>query len=608
MMRFALRPLAWGCFALAALITLAPAMARDTDKKPESSEKQEANQTKKVSLAVLTLKEDYPEGTAAPGLFGELKPHLREVLNRMEKIGKDEKLQGLVLKLRSPHLGLGKVDEVRGAISRLRAAGKKVYADVESVATKDYLIAAACDEIVMPPSGELLITGLQAEVTFFKGLFDKLGIQADFIQMGAYKGAAEPFTRTEMSPEFRQQFEKVVDDYYDQLVTTIAKDRKLDVGQVKDLIDEGLLSAARAKETRLIDRIAYEDEFRKQLQTETGAAEVALLKDYGKKKVDADLSGLAGFMKLMELMMGVESQARSGKLDKIAVIYAVGPIMESEKSESELFETQAVTSDGLVKAIRQAEEDAKVKGIVLRVDSPGGSALASDLIWREVVKAKKPLVASMGDTAASGGYYISMGADKILAEPGTLTGSIGVVGGKLALKGLFNKIGITTDIISRGKNSGTFSMTQPFTDTERAAWKRLMGNIYRQFTAKAAEGRKMDLEKLENLAGGRVFTGRMAVANGLVDKLGTLEDAIVEAKTMAGLKADEKVDLLILPKPRNFFEQLLEGPQLESEMRSLVTGSLLPSELQAILRTATVWQRLFERPMNTVLPYHVEFK
>lgn len=608
MTRFALRPLAWGCFALATLITAATVAARDNDKSKESSEKQESKDAKKFSLAVLTLKEDYPEGNAAAGLFGELKPHLREVLNRMDKIAKDEKVNGLVLKLRSPQLGLGKVDEVRGAIGRLRAAGKKVYADVESVTTKDYLIAAACDEIVMPPSGELLITGLQAEITFFKGLFDKLGIQADFIQMGAYKGASEPFTRTEMSPEFRGQFEKVIDDYYDQLVTTIAKDRKLDVGQVKDLIDEGLLSASRAKETRLIDRVAYEDEFRKQLETETGSAEVALIKDYGKKKVDADLSGLAGFMKLMELMMGVETQTRSGKLDKIAVIYAVGPIMESEQSESELFESQAVTSDGIIKAIRQAEEDTKVKGIVLRVDSPGGSALASDLIWREVIKAKKPLVASMGNTAASGGYYISMGADKILAEPGTLTGSIGVVGGKLALKGLFSKIGVTTDIISRGKNSGTFSPTQPFTDTEREAWKRLMGDIYRQFTTKAAEGRKMDVAKLENLAGGRVFTGRMAVANGLVDKLGTLEDAIVEAKTMAGLKADEKVDLLILPKPRNFLEQLLEGPQLESELRSMVTSSLLPGEMQAVLRTAATWQKLFQRPMNTVLPYHVEFK
>ncbi len=262
-----------------------------------------------------------------------------------------------------------------------------------------------------------------------------------------------------------------------------------------------MLSATRAKEVRLIDRVAYEDEFRDQLKTDLKTDEVVFQKDYGKKKIDNDFSGLAGFMKLMELMTGVETPMKSGKGDKIAIIYAVGPIMEAASSENGMFESEAVTSEVIIKAIRQAEADATVKGIVLRVDSPGGSALASDLIWRDVVKAKKPVVASMGNTAASGGYYISMGADKILAEPGTLTGSIGVVGGKLAIKGLLAKVGVTTEVISRGKNSGTWSMTEPFSATEREAWKRLMGDIYRQFTSKAAEGRKMDLAKLESLAG-----------------------------------------------------------------------------------------------------------
>ena len=171
------------------------------------------------------LKEDYAEGTAPAGLFGELKPHLREIIERLDKAAKDDKLSGVVLRIRSPELGLGKVDELRGAIGRLRAAGKKVYADVDSVMTKDYLIAAACDEIIMPPSGSLMLTGLAAEVTFYKSLLDKIGVEAEIIQVGDFKGAAEPFTRTEMSPEFRQQFEAVIDDYYDQMVTTIATDR-----------------------------------------------------------------------------------------------------------------------------------------------------------------------------------------------------------------------------------------------------------------------------------------------------------------------------------------------------------------------------------------------
>ncbi len=367
-----------------------------------------------------------------------------------------------------------------------------------------------------------------------------------------------------------------------------------------------MLSATRAKEVKLIDRVAYEDEFRDAAREELKVDEVVFQKDYGKKKVDADLSGLAGMMKLMELMMGVEAPAKSSRFDKIALIYAVGPINEGESSEASLFESEAVTSDSIVKAIRQAEKDAKVKAIVLRVDSPGGSALASDLIWREVVQAKKPVVASMGDVAASGGYYISMGADKILAEPGTLTGSIGVVGGKMAVKGLLGKVGVTTEVIRRGKNSGTWSMTEPFTASEREAWKRLMGDVYRQFTAKAAEGRKMDVAKLESLAGGRIYSGRMAVANGLVDGLGTVDDAVIEAKKLAGMKADERVDFLILPKPRNFFEQLLEAPQADAQMRAL-SGVLLPGELQPLWRAALQWQRLFRKPVATVMPFHVEF-
>ena len=205
------------------------------------------------------------------------------------------------------------------------------------------------------------------------------------------------------------------------------------------------------------------------------------------------------------------------------------------ESTTSLFGGSSVGSDTILRALRQAEADAKVKAIVLRVDSPGGSALASDLIWREIVKSKKPVVVSMGDTAASGGYYVSMGAKKIFVEPGTLTGSIGVVGGKLALRGLFDKLGVTTETISRGKTSGTLSITDPFSLEEREGWKRLMLDTYQQFTTKAAEGRHMDLKKLEGLAQGRLFTGRMAVANGLADQLGTLDDTIAEARSQAGI-------------------------------------------------------------------------
>ncbi len=609
-------PLAALVMGFASLAALPELEAREPRHKADAEASKDTD-AKKPQFALLTLKSDYDEGTAGSGLFGEIQLHLKDIIDRLDKIAADDKLQGAIIKLRAPGLGLGKVDELRGAIARARKAGKKVYANIESVATKDYLIASACDEIVMAPSGDLLITGLRAEVTFYKGLFDKLGVQADIIQVGDFKGAAEPYTRAEMSPEFRKQLESVIEDYYAQIVERIGADRKLDPGQVKDLIDEGLLSAARAKEAKLVDHVLYEDQFREHLKTTLKADDVKFVKDYGKKKLDADFSGLGGFMKLMELMMGVEPPAKVSRNDKIALIYAVGVISDDEGAGSPLMEAEGITSEVTIKAIREAEADEKVKAIVLRVDSPGGSALASDLIWREIVRAKKPIVASMGDTAASGGYYISMGCDKIVAEPGTLTGSIGVVGGKMAIKGLLSKVGVTTDVIQRGKNSGTFSSMDGFTDSEREAWKRMMQEVYKQFTTKAAEGRKMDLAKLEGLAGGRVFSGRMALANGLVDQLGTLHDAIAEAKTLGGLKSDDKVDLLILPKPKNFFEQLLEGPQVESHLSapgaSLALlaspgASLVPEELRPLVRDARAWSRLFHKPVTLALPYSIEFK
>ena len=496
-------------------------------------------------------------------------------------------------------------------IGRLRAAGKKVYADVDSVMTRDYLIAAACDEVVMPPSGSLMLTGLAAEITFYKSLLDKLGVEAEIIQVGDFKGAAEPFTRTEMSAEFRQQFESVIDDYYNQMVTTIAQDRHLEEAQVRSLIDEGLFTPDRAKEAKLVDRVCYEDELVASLKQSLNAEEVVVDRQYGKKKLDIDYSGFGGFMKLMEAMMGVETPTTASRNPRIALVYAVGPIMSGESESGPFSEESSVGSDTLVKALRDAKHSDRVKAIVLRVDSPGGSALASDLIWREVATCDKPIVVSMGDVAASGGYYISMAADKIYAEPGTLTGSIGVVGGKMALRGLLDKVGINVQTISRGKNASSFSAIDPFSASEREAWHRMMKDTYRQFTSKAAEGRKMDAEKIEKLAQGRIYTGRMAVENGLVDRLGTLSDAVAEAKILGGLKADDKIDLQILPKPKNFFEQLFEGSSADTEVRSLVpAGLLVPRELVVAWRQVLMLRQVFTpaRPVATMLPYKIEIR
>jgi len=556
--------------------------------------------TKKVTLASIAVRHDYPEGTAGGGLFAAARPSLRDLIERLDKAAADAKISGVVLRLREPQIGLGKADELRAAIGRLRKAGKKVYADVHSASVRDYLVASACDQVIMPESGTLMITGVEAQVMFLKGLLDKLGIQADFIQIGDFKGASEPLTRTSMSPEFRQQYETVIGDYYEHIAASIAADRKLSPDEVKKLIDHGLFTPAEALAAKLIDRVAYEDQWRDELKKELGADDLAITSDYGRKKDDLEQGGMAGMMKMMEMLMGGD-KAKTSKNDKIAVVYIVGPIMTGDSAMSFLG-GESVGSDTIVRALREAEKDPKVKGIVLRVDSPGGSALASDLIWREVVNTKKPLVASMGDIAASGGYYVSMGAKKIFVEPGTLTGSIGVVGGKLALGGLFAKIGITTETIKRGATAGTNSIVDPFTPAEREAWVRAMTETYRQFTTKAAAGRKMDVTKLESLAQGRVFTGRMAVANGLADSLGTLDDAVAEVKMMAGVSGDPKIEIQVLPKPKSIFEQLLGGGTVEAEARAIAP------ELLEAAQTAAMLKKLFAEPAVTVMPYVVRIR
>jgi protease-4 len=271
-------------------------------------------------------------------------------------------------------------------------------------------------------------------------------------------------------------------------------------------------------------------------------------------------------------------------------------------------------SDTVIKHLRQAENDKSVKAIVLRVDSPGGSALASDLIWREIVRLKKPIVASMGDVAASGGYYISMGCKKIYAEPGTITGSIGVTGGKIVLGGLMNKLGVTTDTVSVGKNGTIMSINTMFSPTEKAAMQRLMDETYKQFVAKAAEGRKMKYDDLEKLAGGRVYTGRQAIKLGLVDELGTLNQAIAAAKTMGGISADDKGEMLILPKAQGVLESLI-GPledrdaSIRLELGALGLGGFVPDSVRAaVAKIHTLTSLMSKEPAVLVMPFDLSIR
>jgi len=506
-------------------------------------------------IAQVTLAGSLPDGVGQGGLLADVAPHLHRVIERLDKAAGDDRVKGVVLSIESPDLGRARADELRAAVARLRKAGKPVAAHLVGSEPVHYMVALACDTITMPPAATLEITGVRAEVTFFKQLLDTLGVQAEILQVGEFKGAGEPLTRSTMSPQLRAQYEAFVGDLFEQLVERIAADRKLAPEKVRELVDTGVFTPEAAREAGLIDAVGYEDEVAAALAKKVELAEPKIARDYAARKMDNDFSGIGGLVKLVEMLSGQKQTAASGKQKQVAIVHVTGEIAEG-KGRDDLLAGGAAGSDAVIEAIRDAAQDDKVAAIVLRIDSPGGSALASDLIWREAERTKKPVVASLSDTAASGGYYVAVAADKIVAAPGTLTGSIGVVGGKIAVGNALDRYGVHTDVVSKGKNAGWLSMQTPFTAAEREAFMATMKDVYRLFTTKVAAGRKLDLAKLETLAEGRVFTGRMAKEAGLVDRLGTLDDAIDEAKQLAGLAADEEIERVLLPEPRGLFDDL----------------------------------------------------
>ncbi len=553
------------------------------------------------------------EPVSTEPLFGGGTENFKTKLDRIKKAKDAKDVRALYLQLDGLAIGWGKVDELRRAIADFRAAGKKAYAYLEMGTGKDYLVALACDEVCLPEGGWLMATGLQAEITFYKDMLAKIGIEADVLKMGDYKGAVEPFTRTTLSKENREQLESVIDDYFDKsYIDVIIKSRpekKWTPDVVKKMIDAAPYTAKKAQSLGLIERVAYPDDFRDDIKKSIKADKVTVIKDYGQSKRDeVDFSNPFALMKLF-----APAKLNVSTKPKVALIYAVGQIMTGKGGES-ILGGHTVGSTTMVEAIRKAEQDKTVKAIVLRIDSPGGSALASDLIWAELKACKKPVIASMGDTAASGGYYIAMPAQKIFAEPGTLTGSIGVFGMKLVVGGLEEKVGLKSETITRGANAGIFSVSKPFSATERKAMGSLIEDTYDQFLTKALEGRKkagkaMTRPELEKLASGRIWTGRQAKENGLIDELGTLSDAIDAAKDASGNKGQE-MELLILPRPRSFLDSLVEGKGVEEKLTAPVMKAVLRDfpeftqqlrSLDAMLQTrgVAVW---------ATVPYRIEIK
>ena len=420
-----------------------------------------------------------------------------------------------------------------------RASGKPIVAFLEYGGTQEYYLASAADKVFLMPGSPLDLVGVASYEMFIRGALDKIDAVPDMLHAGDFKTASNLYTETGFTPEHREMAESLNRDLYEQIIDGIADGRQLGKSDVRRLVDEGPFLPADALEAGLVDGLVYADELKRQDPfDEVNWSEMA---DRDYRQISLESVGL-----------------NRGR--RIALVYAVGTIT-SGAGGVDLLGGEVLGSDTLVRAIRAARADDSVRAIVLRIDSPGGSAVASDVIWREVTLATddKPVIASMSDLGASGGYYIAMGADTIVAQPATLTGSIGVVAGKIATGGTYEKVGITVEPVSNGRFAGIYSPVTPFSDDERAKMQEHIDAIYEQFLTKAAAGRGTTRDAIHEVAQGRVWTGRQAMARGLVDELGGLGRAIALAKEQVGIDADTEVELVVYPRPKSLFELLSEG-------------------------------------------------
>ena len=473
---------------------------------------------------------------------------LRSATRALRAAAKDERIAGVYLTgdLSPADFGSGyaALRELRTALEDFRAAGKPVQAYLTQATTRTYYVASAADNLALDPYGMILMPGLASQPMFFAGLFEKYGVNVQVTRVGKYKSAVETFTRRDMSPENREEVTQLLGDIWSVLLADIAKTRKLESAEIQGVVDrEGMIRAKPALEAKLVDRVAYRDEIYEDLKARTGRA--------GSKEPFRQVA-LAQYAKQLKDGGAGDSGRKASAKGRIAVVYAEGKIVDGEGKIGEIGGSE------LSRALRKLRQDANVKAVVLRVNSPGGSASASEVIQREVrlIREVKPLIVSMGSYAASGGYWISAPADRIFAESSTITGSIGVFGLQFDVQRLAADFGVSFDTVKTGRFADALTITRAKTPEEMAVLQRMVDWIYGEFIAKVAEGRKLTPEQVEAIAQGRVWSGREALARGLVDEIGGLEAALAHAAKRAGLGENPRVTEY--PRHKEFIEALQE--------------------------------------------------
>jgi len=521
---------------------------------------------------------------------GGEKTTVRNIVLNLEKAAADSRINSVVVRFNRPSLGWAKAEEIRAALERFRGSRKQLSCYMIMGSLRDYYMASACQKIAMQPLGMLDVKGMRAEALFVRGTLEKVGVEPDFVTSGPYKTAADMFTRKNMTPEHREMINWLLDGLYGDALKALAAARGKTPDEMRAIIEAGPYEPSEAKEAGLIDELLYEDQIYERI------------KEQDPNKRFRRLTGTR-YAHVPEADAGLKTGS------KIAVVYATGTIMQGEDGVDPLGGDTGTGSASMLKHLREISDDSSLKALVLRVDSPGGDAFASEAIWRAVgeLQKKKPVVVSMSDVAASGGYYIAATGAPIVADAKTITGSIGVYFGKIDARGLYGKLGVTKDLITRGPNSTLDSDYTSLTPQQRQLLEKWVMDTYGVFLQRVSDARKMPVEEVNQIAQGRVWTGQQAWDRKLVDEVGGFDRAVAIAKERAKIPADERVQLVPYPRPRSLFELIMERSQ--GAQLGLFSGSLppqMPPQMTETLRAFSLARLLSGRPV-ALMPFKLEF-
>jgi protease-4 len=506
-------------------------------------------------------------------LSGGYTPVQHEIVDSIDTAKNDPRITGLVVKIGPLETGWAKLEEIRSRIISFRKSHKPsiCFLGYDGIGNPEYYVASACDQIWLVPSAPVDIRGLMAGALFFRGALDKLKIVPNMYHIGDFKAASNEYTEKKFTAAHKEETESLLHSIYDQYVTESSQARKMDRAQFDSLVQKGPFLASEALSNKLVDKLAFWDEVQQYFDQKNGDWRPVDLAEYHK-------------------------EIKNDGSEDVAVVYATGTIVSGDSGNSVL-DGSLMGGDSVASDLRRARNDSRIKAIILRVDSGGGSALASEVMRHELLLAKKqkPVVASMSDVAASGGYWIAMSADKIVAEPDTITASIGVVMGKMNISGLYEMLGLSTDFVTTSENATLFSEQQDFTPVQRQAILKGMQQIYSDFTKGVADGRKMKVEDVDKIGQGRVWTGAQGKGLGLVDDLGGLDRAIEISKQLAHISASTPVRLVRFPEERSFLDMFFsrERPQL-------IRSSTIQDQLRLLKRMS--------EPIQARVPFDLQIR